>query len=198
MPITPCDYELIPPGRCSDDPNAETELVHADVAITARAMTLARSRWSRRFVFFEVIDDDTAAHGCIVFPVYYGFHNVTDGSAVILHSGQPRGWYRSLTSAWRHLKRRHAMYLAWLEPDPNLPREDVSTAENETLHNPASTWYLTIPFLAHGPMDAGIRAVDATRELRSCLPGLDQLDVTIHHARNHSVHDTEAPRHNHE
>lgn len=188
MVFRPCEYELIPPTHIR--PTQETESadasdhveavwVHPDVGVTARAITLSRSSWGRRFVFFETLDtQDMRDDRCGVFPLYHGYRNAGDGSVVVVRAGQPYGWYTSIGSGWPRLKRANGLFLAWLELEVAVPDTALTAAELEASRGRAATWYLSVPFTAHGPAEARQRGLDITIQLQPWLPGLDRLDIT--------------------
>lgn len=137
--IQPCEYEILPP---QDDSALEADpdgLVHPDDAITAAAITEARRYQPlRRFVFYQSYDEPGFRKRLVTL-TYQGFVN-NDGSVVLLQNGHPVGWYGSVVSAWRRIRRNGRVWLAWLQPDPSdVPAEYNLVANRESGHGEPST-----------------------------------------------------------
>lgn len=177
MPILPCEYEILlprnPPKKTASveaDPN---RLLHPDPIIAARAVTELRKFSPRRFAFYTIVTGYSDVP--MLSTTHYGYE-YSDGSVVITTHEGPRGWYRSVSSAWRRLRfRDEPMWLAWLEPE-TVDAHHAATWESS--HREPSRWYLSIPFAAFGPHDARMRAANIAVQLETSVPGLDRLDVT--------------------
>jgi hypothetical protein len=91
-----------------------------------------------------------------------------DGSCVLLDVGRPVGWYTSVDSAFAH-RGRDGMFLVWTEP-ANPPHH--SAANLEAAQGEATIWCVLLPYKAHGPHDARIRAIELATAFEETTPGL--------------------------
>ena len=139
--------------------------------------TAARSARPRRFAFCQATPIGPGSDEVSVRAVYQGFQN-PDGSCVLLLSGQPYGYYQSIDAAF-HYATGSNLYLAWLEPDHALPDGQEPTAAVEARHNPASVWLVALPFIAHGPHDARLRALETAAHLEPTTPGLTRRSALL-------------------
>jgi hypothetical protein len=173
MPFAPCEFEIIPPDTEPihlDD----AALQHPDTEVAARMRTFARAVRSRRFALCQAVS--TREQRPAVFPVFQGFAN-PDGSCVILQDGRPRGWYASIASAWKRLRRTQDLWLVWLEPPVSFPAFAAARAELSAVHDEPATWFVSVPFTAFGDEDARQTAIDTANHLAETLPGMNRSAV---------------------
>lgn len=109
--------------------------------------------------------------------MYQGLRN-PDGTVVLLLAGQPYGYYRSVDAAYHHAKGTD-LYLVWLEPEHDLPDAQESTASVESRENTGSIWLVALPFIAHGPTDARVRALETSDHLEPITPGLTRRSALL-------------------
>ena len=173
MSVGKCDYQLLTPGPGSFEPAP----VYPDLIVAARMATAARSARPRRFAFCQAAPVGPGSDEVSVRAVYQGFQN-PDGSCVLLLSGQPYGYYQSIDAAF-HYATGSNLYLAWLEPEFHLPDGQEPTAAVEARHNPASVWLVALPFIAHGPHDARLRALETAAHLEPTTPGLTRRSALL-------------------
>ena len=173
MSVGKCDYQLLTPGPGSFEPAP----VYPDLVVAARMATAARSARPRRFAFCQATPIGPGSDEVSVRAVYQGFQN-PDGSCVLLLSGQPYGYYQSIDAAF-HYATGSNLYLTWLEPDHALPDGQEPTAAVEARHNPASVWLVALPFIAHGPHDARLRALETAAHLEPTTPGLTRRSALL-------------------
>ena len=173
MSVGKCDYQLLTPGVGRFEPAP----VYPDLVVAARMATAARSARPRRFAFCQATPIGPGSDEVSVRAVYQGFQN-PDGSCVLLLSGQPYGYYQSIDAAF-HYATGSNLYLAWLEPDHALPDGQEPTAAVEARHNPASVWLVALPFIAHGPHDARLRALETAAHLEPTTPGLTRRSALL-------------------
>ena len=173
MSVGKCDYQLLTPGVGRFEPAP----VYPDLVVAARMATAARSARPRRFAFCQATPIGPGSDEVSVRAVYQGFQN-PDGSCVLLLSGQPYGYYQSIDAAFHYATGSH-LYLTWLEPDHALPDGQEPTAAVEARHNPASVWLVALPFIAHGPHDARLRALETAAHLEPTTPGLTRRSALL-------------------
>ena len=174
--VQKCDYQLLAPVE-----SYGVAREHPDPVVAARFVTVARSARPRRFAFCQAIParpgTGDGGGGVVVRPMYQGLQN-PDGTCVLLLAGQPYGYYRSVDAAYHHAKGTD-LYLVWLEPDHDLPDAQQSIAACETRDNPPTVWLVALPFIAHGPVDARIRAIDTANHLQPVTPGLTRRSALL-------------------
>jgi hypothetical protein len=102
-----------------------------------------------------------------------------DGSCVLLDVGRPVGWYTTVDSAFAH-RGREGMSLVWTEPvnPPNHSAANLEAAQGEP-----SIWCVLLPFQAHGPHDARIRAIEIATAFEETVPGLTREMALISDAQ---------------
>lgn len=173
MSVQKCDYQLIPPTDEAIPPAPE----HPDPVVAAKFATVARSARPRRFAFCQAIPASPDTADVVVRPMYQGLRN-PDGSCVLLLAGQPYGYYRSVDAA-HHNANGTDLYLVWLEPEHDLPDGQEPVAAVESRENDASIWLVALPFVAHGPADARIRALEMSDHLEPVTPGLTRRSALL-------------------
>jgi len=173
MIVHKCDYQLLAPPETPYQPAS----VHPDEVVAARFATVARSARPRRFAFCQAISARTDTDDTVVRPMYQGLRN-PDGSCVLLIAGQPYGYYRDIDAAFHHAQ-GDDLYLVWLEPEFDLPDAQQSVAAIESRENDPTVWMVALPFIAHGPADARIRALDIEDHLEPVTPGLTRRSALL-------------------
>jgi hypothetical protein len=160
MLLRTCDVEFLSPGEDPPPPAPVCE----DMSLHAKLATAARSQRGRRFAFCEITDTPDGPRARVAFQGV----QANDGSCVLLDVGRPVGWYTTVDSAFAH-RGREGMSLVWTEP-ANPPNH--SAANLEAADNDATIWCVLLPFQAHGPHDARIRAIEIATAFEETTPGL--------------------------
>lgn len=173
MTVHKCDYQLLPPPETPYPPARE----HPDEVVAARFATVARAARPRRFALCQAFPARPDTDDMIVRPMYQGLRN-PDGTCVLLIAGQPYGYYRDIDAAFHHAD-CDELYLVWLEPEHDLPDAQASVAAVETRDNDASVWMVAVPFIAHGPTDARVRALEIADHLEPVTPGLTRRSALL-------------------
>ncbi|GAA4915181.1 hypothetical protein LX16_4230 [Stackebrandtia albiflava] len=150
---------------------------HPDPAVAARLATVARRVRPRRFALCQAIPAGPDVDDLVVRPQYQGLQN-PDGSCVLLIAGQPYGWYRSIDAAYAHAEGTD-LWLVWLDPEPGPPEAESAAALDEARDGDVGTWLVGLPFLAHGPNDARIRAIEMAHHLEPATPGLSRRSALL-------------------
>jgi hypothetical protein len=130
----------------------------------AKLATAARSQRGRRFAICEITETPDGQRARVAFQGV----QANDGSCVLLDVGRPVGWYTTVNSAFAH-RGRDGMTLVWTEP-ANPPNH--SAANLEAAQGDPTIWCVLLPFQAHGPHDARIRAIEIATAFEETTPGL--------------------------
>jgi hypothetical protein len=171
MLLRTCDVQFLQPEEDPPPPAPVCE----DVVLQAKLATAARAQRGRRFAFCELIEPSAGVQGKVVFQGV----QANDGSCVLLDVGRPVGWYTSVDTAFAH-RGREGMFLVWTEP-ANPPRH--SSASLEAAHGDATIWCVLLPYKAHGPHDARIRAIEIATAFEETVPGLTREMAMISDAQ---------------
>ncbi|HZE42052.1 MAG TPA: hypothetical protein VE172_24920 [Stackebrandtia sp.] len=175
MLLRTCDVEFLEPN---EDPPPPAPICH-DVAMQAKLATAARSQRGRRFAFCEFTDTADGPRARVAFQGI----QANDGSCVLLDVGRPVGWYTTVDSAFAH-RGRDGMSLVWTEPanPPNHSAANLEAAQAE-----ATIWCVLLPYRAHGPHDARIRAIEIATAFEETTPGLTRQMALISDAQAGTV-----------
>ena len=173
MSVQKCDYQLLPPPEEPYEPARE----HPDALVRGRMASVARSARPRRFAFCQVIPARPDTDDVIVRPMFQGLRN-PDGTCVLLLAGQPYGYYRNIDAAFHHTCRTD-LYLVWLERQHDLPDAQETAAAVESREADTSIWLVALPFIAHGPADARVRALETADHLEPITPGLTRRSALL-------------------
>ena len=171
MLLRTCDVEFVAPN---EDPPPPAP-VCGDTSVHAKLATAARSQRGRRFALCEVTDSGEEMRTRVAFQGV----QANDGSCVLLDVGRPVGWYTTVDSAFAH-RGRDGMFLVWTEP-ANPPNH--SAANLEAAQGDPSIWCVLLPFQAHGPHDARIRAIEIATAFEETVPGLTREMALISDAQ---------------
>ncbi|HZE41071.1 MAG TPA: hypothetical protein VE172_19910 [Stackebrandtia sp.] len=171
MLLRTCDVEFLAPDEDPPPPAPVCE----DMSLHAKLATAARSQRGRRFAFCEVTDSGEEIRTRVAFQGI----QANDGTCVLLDVGRPVGWYTSVDSAFAH-RGREGMSVVWTEP-VNPPNH--SAANLEAAQGDPSIWCVLLPFQAHGPHDARIRAIEIATAFEETTPGLTREMALISDAQ---------------